>query len=129
MLYLKNIKFFFSSKLSRLYFWTKRGIVFINFFGNISYKLENEKLIIKQNGFKQSFFDIFSVLKMLYSNIYMFRLKIKGLGFRWRTITSQFHYIFFNYTNFFYFFVPLTLLVKLYKKRMILVSYYWAQFD
>jgi hypothetical protein len=43
-----------------------------------------------------------------------------------RTITINFHYIFFNYTNFFYVYVPFNILMKTYKKRLIVISYCWA---
>ena len=50
------------------------------------------------------------------------RIKIKGLGYRIRKVTQELYYFFFNYTNMFYFNIPNNILIKWYKKRIILLS-------
>ena len=43
---------------------------------------------------------LYKQFSCLFNDIYFFKLRIKGLGFRIRTISENFHYIFFNYTNY-----------------------------
>jgi len=61
--------------------------------------------------------------KLLFNHLFFFKLRIKGLGYRLRSISEYCHYFFFNYTNYYYFFNPVHVLVKTYKKRMILISF------
>jgi hypothetical protein len=54
--------------------------------------------------------------------VYFIKLKIRGLGYRIRQLFDNFYYFFFNYTNFFYLYVPTNLLIKSYRKRFLLIS-------
>jgi len=57
--------------------------------------------------------------------IYFVKIKIRGLGYRLRSICDTCHYFFFNYTNYFFFFSPSSIVIKTYKKRMLLLSFNW----
>lgn len=114
----------FSFKTSKIYFSTPIGIKVIKlpasyFLGNLS----NKSLSII--GISKSMYSIISIFKNFIIDFYFIKLRIRGLGYRWRTISSNFHYIFFNYTNFYYFYNPYNIIIKIYKKRMILISYFW----
>ena len=56
-------------------------------------------------------------------NFYFVKIKMRGLGYRIRYITDNLFAFFFNYTNYYYFYVPKYFLVKAYKKRMFFISY------
>lgn len=54
------------------------------------------------------------------------KIKIRGLGFRTRELGPNSIYFFFNYTNFFYMLAPTNILLKLYKKRLLVTSPDWS---
>lgn len=117
-------KSYFSFKTSNIYFLTSIGIkiiklpsfYFLNNFAN------NSLSIISISKSMNSLINIF---KNFIVDFFFIKLRIRGLGYRWRTISNNFHYFFFNYTNFYYFYNPYNIIVKIYKKRMILISYFW----
>jgi len=57
--------------------------------------------------------------------VYFIKLKIRGLGYRIRQLWDNLYYFFFNYTNFFYLYVPNNMLIKSYRKRFLLISSNW----
>jgi hypothetical protein len=59
------------------------------------------------------------------SCVYFIKLKLRGLGYRVRELYENCYYFFFNYTNFFYIFMPAKSLIKSYRKRILLVSSSW----
>lgn len=69
-----------------------------------------------------SFIKHFLSLYKRISFIYSVKLRLKGLGYRIRKITKYLYYFFFNYTNMFYFYIPKNILLKWYKKRILLIS-------
>lgn len=75
--------------------------------------------------FYKSFIKHLFCLSNRLSIIYFVKLRIRGLGFRMRSINDVIFYFFFNYTNFYYIFSPRTLLIRVYKKRMLLLSFDW----
>lgn len=56
------------------------------------------------------------------SMFYTIRFKIKGLGLKFKKLTKNLYYFFFNYTNMYYMYIPSDILVKRRKKRIILLS-------
>lgn len=75
---------------------------------------------------KEIFINFLNLFFLFYKRIfflYWVRLKIKGLGYRIRKITTNLYYFFFNYTNMYYFNIPKNIIIKWYKKRLILVSH------
>jgi hypothetical protein len=116
--------FYFSSKTSKYYILTSIGIKVIQL--PISYFFKNiDKTSLSIIGISKTMNSFFNVFSNFLVDFYFIRLRIRGLGYRWRTISENFHYMFFNYTNYIYFFNPYNIIVKIYKKRMILVSYFW----
>lgn len=82
-------------------------------------------IVFLKNFFFKSFFKhLISFCNRLVI-LYFLKIKIKGLGFRLRSISDVLYYFFFNYTNFFYFYPPKLLLIRVYKKRMLLLSFNW----
>jgi len=86
----------------------------------------NENLVkLKGSSLHLNYVSFLKCLNNLFLDLYFFKLRIKGLGYRLRTIADNFHYIFFNYTNYYYIYIPANLLIKIYKKRLIIISYFW----
>lgn len=120
---------FFSEKTSKLYFYTNYGIKIINLPTLYFYKF------IKKGSLNCGFtllicnisdnFLLRWLFKKIFSDLFLFKLRIRGLGYRLRSISDFFHYVFFNYTNYFYIYNPLDILIKTYRKRMILISFFW----
>jgi hypothetical protein len=50
------------------------------------------------------------------------KIKIRGLGFRMRELGPNSIYFFFNHTNFFHSLAPNKILLKVYKKRLLVLS-------
>lgn len=56
------------------------------------------------------------------SLIYMVRLRIRGLGYRIRRFSSHLYRFYFTKTNFIYVHVPVSILIRLRKRRMIILA-------
>jgi len=108
IIYIKGLYGIYVYKLPSLYFYVK--------------KVDKINLLLKNNKLFKGFIKHFFVLYKNLYNIYSVRLKIRGLGYRIRKITNNLYYFFFNYTNMYYFYVPINILFKWYKKRAVLVS-------
>jgi len=120
--FVKGTQVFFSYKLSCLIVKNILGLKFIllpsfYFFKN----LDDIQFIFLKKHFFNSF------IKNIFCNqtifAYFIKLRIRGLGYRLYSISDLTHFFFFNYTNYYYFFNPKNLLVKTYKKRMLLFSF------
>lgn len=120
----KNFDFWFSLKTSEIFI---KG-----YYGLLIFKLPSYYFFIKNNNlfsflFLNRFFFISFLKHFFYKYnrlflIYFIRLKIKGLGYRIRKVSNNLYYFFFNYTNMFYFNIPNNIMIKWYKKRLILLS-------
>jgi len=133
MLLVKRYNF---NKHYNFYFSPTHSCLFIQHFLGTSYfflpsyffysqSLQSCKFIFLNSKFFQSFLTHFNSCISLYY-VYFIKIRIRGLGYRLRSICDTCHYFFFNYTNYFFFFNPLAVMVKTYKKRMLLISYNWA---
>ena len=107
-IYLNFINFFFFYKLPK-YFLFKNN------------KNKQELILINKQFYNNIIMNFFLLYNRLIY-IYIVRLKLKGLGFRIRKISNNLYYFFFNYTNMYYFNIPNNILIKWYKKRLILLS-------
>jgi hypothetical protein len=119
-----NFSFIVSKKLS--IFFLKGALGFFSFYLPSSFLIKQDKssysfLFLNFNFFKSFINNFFTLYNNLYI-IYSLKLKIRGLGFRIRKINDSLFYFFFNYTNLFYFHIPFNILIKIYKKRIILLS-------
>lgn len=121
-----NINFCYSTKLSCFFFKNMSGIFVLRlpsfyFFSKMS--LNKLVFIFLNKFFFKSFIKHLFCLSNRLSIAYFVKLRIRGLGFRMRSISDVMYYFFFNYTNYYYFFSPKTLLIRVYKKRMLLISF------
>lgn len=120
----KNLNIFLSKKNSVIYIKGNYGIICLKlpsmyfFFNNNKIK---SLIFLKKNLFK-SFLTLFFLSYKKLFLLYFIRLKIKGLGYKIRKITKNLYYFFFNYTNMYYFNIPNNIIIKWYKKRLILIS-------
>lgn len=90
------------------------------------YFLKNSKdqisIIFNNRFFFKSFLSHFFYTYRNLTNIYIVRLKIKGLGYQIYRVTNNLYSFHFHYINFFYLFIPLNIVTYWYKKRIILLS-------
>jgi len=87
-------------------------------------KNDKKKLDILYNN-KLIFTNLIKNINVFYNKImyiYSIRLKLRGLGFKIRRVSKNLYYFFFNYINMFYFYIPENILIKWYKKRLLLLS-------
>jgi len=89
------------------------------------YKKINDKLVSLLFT-KEVFFNFF-IKKLLligksFFSIFLLKVRIKGLGYRMRTVSSSLIQLFFVHKNFIYFYVPSRILVNARKKKMIFIS-------
>ena len=121
----KNLNIYFLPKKSVFYLKSNFGLVFFKLPSYYFYvkDLNLISLIFVKRFFFISFIKHFFYLYNRLSLLYFIRIKIRGLGYRIRKVTNDLYYFFFNYTNMFYFFIPKNVLIKWYKKRIILVSH------
>jgi hypothetical protein len=126
-------KFYILNKSFDFWFNVKKSLVLIKgYYGIISLRLPSYYFIKNNNNlvsflFLNRFFFMSFIKHFFYTYnrlflIYFIRLKIKGLGYRIRKVSNNLYYFFFNYTNMFYFNIPNNIMVKWYKKRLILLS-------
>lgn len=99
---LKNVNFVYSAKISCFFVKSFSGIFMLRlpsyYFYNI---LENKNKIILlflEKFFFKSFVNHLFSLSNRISIIYFIKLRIRGLGFRMRSISDVIYYFFFNYT-------------------------------
>lgn len=120
-----NFSIYFSNKSSIIYIKGTYGVICLKL-PSIYFFINNSKIkslvFLKKDLFK-SFLTIFFLSYKKLFLLYFIRLKIKGLGYRIRKISNNLYYFFFNYTNMYYFNIPKNIIVKWYKKRLILVSF------
>lgn len=107
-IFIENAIGTFKLKLSYIYFF--------------STKINNTLIFLKFNLFKQIVMNFFNLYKKL-NFIYFIKLKIKGLGYRIRRVSKYLYYFFFNYTNMYYIHIPKNIIIKWYKKRILLISW------
>lgn len=90
------------------------------FFHKIKY---NEiSILFLKKFFYKSFLSHFFANYLNLNNIYVIRLKIKGLGYQIYKITKSLYSFHFHYINFFYSFIPSNIIIHWYKKRIILIG-------
>jgi len=120
----KNIEIFFNSNKSIINIRGLYGIFIYKMPSYYFYKLYNNtiKFIFINKFMYTSFIKHFITLYKKLSFLYSVRLRVKGLGYRIRKITNNLYYFFFNYTNMYYFYLPKNVLLKWYKKRLLLIS-------
>lgn len=110
----KNLVNLFLIKLPLLFFYKLP-----NFKNNISTKCQ---LLFVSKYDYMSFIIAFKTSLRSSSMFYTIRFKIKGLGLKFKKLTKNLYYFFFNYTNMYYMYIPADILVKRRKKRIILLS-------
>lgn len=120
----KEINLLFSSKKDLFLLKSDLGVIALKLPSYYFYLTNNNifSLIFLNRFFFISFLKHFFTCLNRLSLIYFIRIKIKGLGYRIRKISNELYYFFFNYTNMFYFYIPNNILIKWYKKRIILIS-------
>ena len=123
-----DIKISYSKKNSCLYIYNGKGI-FLLFLPAYYFCKQISKsqlsFLFLNNFFFYSFKKQVILLSMRLKLFFFFKLRIRGLGFRVRNISNVIYYFFFNYTNFFYLYPPQLLLIRIYKKRILLLSFNW----
>lgn len=122
-------KILYSPKSSMLFLKNEDNIIYIHMPSLYFYKVCAYSylsfIFLKRHYFVSFLKHLLNFYKGFVS-FFFIKIKMRGLGYRIRCISKNIFSFFFNYTNFFYFFVPRNLLVKSYKKRMILVSNDWC---
>lgn len=126
-----------SSNLDLFLDCEKSIMLIVSIFGVIFFRLPSYYFLKKSENliellfvnkfFFSSFITHFFLFYERASMLYFLKLKVKGLGYRIRKISASLYYFFFNYTNMFYFHVPKNILIKCYKKSMILVGNDFSQ--
>lgn len=116
---------FFFSKSKNLFFLKNFLGVLVTFmpsFFFFKYSKNNLIFTFLCRFFFISFYKhfVYNYKRLLFFNF--FKLRIKGLGYRIKKIANNLLRFFFTSINFFYFHVPVTVLLKVKKKRIILLS-------
>lgn len=118
----KDIKIFFSKQKNLLYIKGLYNYILIKL-SNYYYYLNNSIEILYNE--KKLYYNFINKISILYKKLlflYSIRLKLRGLGFKIRKVTKNLYYFFFNYINIYYFYIPKNLIIKWYKKRILLIS-------
>jgi hypothetical protein len=121
----KDLDLFFSSKTASIYLKGFCGILKLNmpsiFFFKNSYNSIN--LLFSNKFFFKSFVRHLMVFNNYLTVVYFIKIKVRGLGYRIRKLSEFLYYFFFNYTNYFYLYLPRNIFLSVYKKRAIFVGY------
>lgn len=121
----KNLNIFFFPNRSLFIlkgFW---GIFFIKMPSFYFYKYisNNSFSLVFLTSFSLNFFFKHFVNNLIkLSKLFFFRIRIKGLGYRIKKISNNLYRFFFTSTNFFYFHIPLNILIKYKMRKMLLIS-------
>lgn len=120
----KKLDIYFDKKFN--IFFIKTFIGFFNFnlpsFYFYKYYKNNISFIFNKKFFYKSFLSHFFYNYNNLINLYIVRLKIKGLGYHIYKITNNIFSFHFQYINFFYILIPYNIIIYWYKKRIILIS-------
>lgn len=120
-----SLDFYFSERLSCIFIKGQNGLIKVLLPSFYFFKKNNNNfsLLFDNNFFFSSVLSHINTYSKTLCFCYFLKLRLRGLGFRIRSITKSLCFFFFNYTNNFYFHVPKDILVKVYKKRIFLFSY------
>lgn len=92
------------------------------------------KKLSNNNGFEFLFLNKFFYKSFLrhflnfYNSVticYFFKIKVRGLGYRVRSFTNNFCYFYFNYTNYYFVYLPTNIIIKTYKTRALFFGFNW----
>ena len=89
------------------------------------YKKINEKavsLLFTKEAFFNFFIKKLVLISKSFFSIFLLKVRIRGLGYRMRTVSSSLIQLFFVHRNFIYFYVPPRILVNARKKKMVFIS-------
>jgi hypothetical protein len=120
----KNLDLFFSTQNNIFFLKSNLGISYFympSYYFFLIKKNEISFIFLTKFFFKSFISHFFSIYSNLV-NIFILRLKIKGLGYQIRRLSKNIYSFHFNYINFFYLFLPKCIIAYWYKKRLILIS-------
>jgi hypothetical protein len=121
---LNNLNFFINKNF--LFFKTKNRFIFsvirLPFFYISKLIKKNLTLILFSKFFFKTFLRNFFIGNSRLSAIYSFKMKLKGLGFRFRRFSSRLFRFFFNMVNYFYIHIPQAVILKKYRRFILLIS-------
>jgi hypothetical protein len=121
----KNVNFFFCKTYNIFLIKGLKGFIIFRlpcvyyYKQNITSRLV---LILFNVFFFKSFLRLFFNYNKNLFLIFTFRLKMKGLGFRIRKLSTMLYKFFFTSVNFFYFHVPKNIILKNRKRRLFFLS-------
>lgn len=120
----KNIDLSFINKYNIFILKNIIGIIIFYLPSYFFYKKKNNQIsfIFLKFFFFKSFISHFFANYLNLNNIYIIRLKIKGLGYQIYKITNNLYSFHFHFINYFYSFVPSNIIIHWFKKRIILIS-------
>lgn len=115
--FLNNCSFFFHSGFLSFFF---SEFFFLIALPKFFYKKINDKSVSLLFT-KEVFFNLF-IKKLLlicksFFSLFLLKVRIKGLGYRMRTVSSSLIQLFFVHKNFIYFYVPARILINARKKK------------
>lgn len=132
-MYIKSLSLNLSINFQCCFFLNTSIIFFKGIMGIIFFKLPSFyffkystlffSFLFTNNFYFFSFIKHFNYFYQRIFNYYFIKFRIKGLGYRLRKINNYLYRFFFNITNFIYFHIPLNILIKTKRKRVILLSH------
>jgi hypothetical protein len=122
----KNFNFKFLNQRALFIIIGQNGVFILKmpkiYFYKLIYK-NHFSFIFINNYHYQSFIKLFNVFYNRLYAYYYFRLKLKGRGYRMKRLCQNLYRFYFIKVNYIYLHVPCTVLVKLKKRRIFLISY------
>lgn len=109
----KNIDLKFINKYNLFVLKNLIGIIVFYLPSYFFHKVKNNQIsfLFLKNFFFKSFISHFFSNYLNINNLYIIRLKIKGLGYQIYKITNNLYSFHFHYINYFYVFVPLNIII------------------
>jgi len=81
-------------------------------------------ILFNKSSFKAVLSSILNSLNC-FTLVKFIKLRLRGLGYEIRSCSDKIHSFCFNWINYIYLFLPLTIILKAYKKRFIMLSKFW----
>ncbi len=129
---IKKKKYYLSKDLDFLFFQKSSYFFIKSYFGTTTLNLPSFYFYFIYNNYfsfiflsKIKFFNIFSNFLNCYKSLFLLnfvKVKIRGLGYRIKKISSNLYRFFFGFTNYIYFHIPENIVVQIKKRRMLLIS-------
>jgi len=122
MIYEFDVKVFFVNNKLIFNVFGASYIVVLPFFYFFTKKIDKVSLLFTSKYFYKSVLSYIVNVLFRVSNVFFFRLRLKGLGYKIKRYLGNFYRFFFGFKHYFYLYVPSTMLMRSKRRKFVVLS-------